>query len=414
MSQSSSRGLPQAASGSNPIRIVVESSATNSRQERVFDGPFVLVGRHQRADLRLDSPEISSRQLYLHMIGGRLFGVHLSNHNPTLWGTTAKVSGWVDAEKGIKVGSYRLRFPSLTKTDRADPVHAANPLTAGSWHGQPVTLELQRGRSAPLPAVINRMMTLVGNLPICKLRMNSSRVSRIHCALVRSDEGLSVVDLVSREGVRVNGSNVRSKLLWEGDCLDIGGRELVVRYAKGDETPSINESAANTEDGYSFSPTEIAVAANLGPPKLVDDEDAAESALGTIIEGFSSAQPQSAEQFRAMMAAMMQAFGMMFVEHRRFVQEEMSRLDELTRFIAERQAPPADPRTGAPTNGRKPPEEPVPDLSVPLPPLGDSPAADHVHAWLQQRIEEMGEKRASFWKRMAGMLRTKPPETPRG
>jgi len=62
---------PRAADGAKSIRIIVESSDPESRQDHVFNESHVLVGRHERADLRLDLPEISKRHLYLQLIGGQ-------------------------------------------------------------------------------------------------------------------------------------------------------------------------------------------------------------------------------------------------------------------------------------------------------------------------------------------------------
>src|SRR5207248_2751225 len=91
---------------------------------------------------------------------------------------------------------------------------------------------------------------LVGNSALCKVRMNSSRVSAIHCSLVRTGGGLLMVDLNSREGVMVNGSAVRAALLAPGDAVDIGGRRLQMRY----DRPA---PARHTEDAVQFDPTEL-------------------------------------------------------------------------------------------------------------------------------------------------------------
>ncbi len=407
--------LPQQMNRSDGIRIIVESAESRSRKEHLFNESFVLVGRHQRADLRLNSPEIGNRQLYLQVIGDRLFGVHLSTRMPTLWGRSAQPYGWINAGTILRVGQIKLGFPDLVDTAKTDPKANLNPMAGGSWPGHPVTLELQRGRSRNQSASIDRVLTLVGNSPVCKVRLNSSRVSSIHCCLVRTVEGLWIVDLVSREGVRVNGTSVRARLLAEADNLEIGGRELVVHYEKRESAKSTESRSQSTDDGISFSPTEIAVAGNLGLSASADAaETAAINSLGPLIDGFSTLQPQTVEQFRAMMATLMQAFGFMFMEHRKFVQDEMARLDELTRIIAERGAGPAAQPTPNTAPANAPADPPVPDLSVPLPPLCNAPAADQVHAWLQQRIEELGEKRSTFWERVAGLLRTKLPETPSG
>src|SRR5579864_2084017 len=228
MNSAPSPELLRAAGGRRPIRVILDSTLSGTRKQFEFSQPFVLIGRSEQADLRLEHPDVSGRQLYIQLVHGRLFGVHLSNRVPTLWGNEARASGWLDGRKAINIGPYSLRFPAASHLRRRNST-PTYPLAVGSYRGPAIKLQLENRSSAP-EVTLDRMITLVGNAPVCKLRLNRSRVSKVHCSLVRTRGGLLVVDLGSREGVRVNGVATRAAILSRGDVLDIGGRCLRVSF----------------------------------------------------------------------------------------------------------------------------------------------------------------------------------------
>src|SRR5260370_445503 len=69
--------------------------------------------------------------------------------------------------------------------------------------------EMRMGSDPPVRWRVNRPLTLVGRADACKLRLRDLRVSGFHCSLTAGPLGVWVVDLLSREGVRLNGQRVR-------------------------------------------------------------------------------------------------------------------------------------------------------------------------------------------------------------
>ena len=67
----------------------------------------------------------------------------------------------------------------------------------------------------------------MGKADDCQIQLNMSRVSRHHCRLELSDEGVTVADLASTNGVLVNGRQVKRRLLRDGDRLQLGSALLV-------------------------------------------------------------------------------------------------------------------------------------------------------------------------------------------
>jgi pSer/pThr/pTyr-binding forkhead associated (FHA) protein len=82
--------------------------------------------------------------------------------------------------------------------------------------------------------VIDRPLVLVGRHSECDVQIRSSKVSRKHCCLAEMiDEGagmpcLSVRDLDSTNGTRINGAVVAEGRLKEGDELTVGAYRFLV------------------------------------------------------------------------------------------------------------------------------------------------------------------------------------------
>ncbi len=62
---------------------------------------------------------------------------------------------------------------------------------------------------------------LIGRNPRCDARLESIRVSRLHCCLAAGDGGVLVRDLLSTNGTRINGQPVERGQLRPGDELSI-------------------------------------------------------------------------------------------------------------------------------------------------------------------------------------------------
>ena len=60
--------------------------------------------------------------------------------------------------------------------------------------------------------------------------LDDSKVSRTHCMLFVDEQGASVVDLLSTNGVLVNGQKVSEADLREGDIVHVGKSRCVVRF----------------------------------------------------------------------------------------------------------------------------------------------------------------------------------------
>src|SRR5438876_11129485 len=73
--------------------------------------------------------------------------------------------------------------------------------------------------------------TIAGRRRGCKLRIPSETVSRHHCRLIFRDDYLTVEDLASVNGTRVNGQLIgKPTIVHPGDRLTIGSVTFLVQY----------------------------------------------------------------------------------------------------------------------------------------------------------------------------------------
>jgi pSer/pThr/pTyr-binding forkhead associated (FHA) protein len=68
---------------------------------------------------------------------------------------------------------------------------------------------------------LDRALLLVGRHPRCDARLDSFRVSRLHCCLSLHRDEIVVRDLVSTNGTRINGQRAETGRLRAGDELSI-------------------------------------------------------------------------------------------------------------------------------------------------------------------------------------------------
>ena len=93
------------------------------------------------------------------------------------------------------------------------------------------------GADLPLPAGV----ALVGRAPECDLRIESRRVSRHHCVLAWTGDGLLIRDLGSTNGVLVNGKRVDNGRASVGDELAIADLRFTLAVAGRGVTDSLIE-----------------------------------------------------------------------------------------------------------------------------------------------------------------------------
>ncbi len=201
-----------------------------------FECPFALIGRDSRSDLVLDDTQISRRHAFFQAVAGRMLVVDLHSRTKVFWDReeTPRSQGWLDRDQSVRVGPYVIRC--------ADQHTGGEPI--GSWNQGSATGREQSvddmpkaGLESPIRMgggsslwTMDKQFVLVGGSDDCHLVLSDDSVSRLHAALVLTQSGVWVVDLLGREGVQVNGTQVRWAWLDHGDSLRFGRLAFIVRY----------------------------------------------------------------------------------------------------------------------------------------------------------------------------------------
>jgi pSer/pThr/pTyr-binding forkhead associated (FHA) protein len=87
------------------------------------------------------------------------------------------------------------------------------------------------------PIEIVKDLVVIGRKEDCDLRLEHKSVSKMHCVIVKADGLLSLRDLGSTNGTRVNGTRVRRAMLLPNDQITIAHFKFRV-YLGPDEKPA--------------------------------------------------------------------------------------------------------------------------------------------------------------------------------
>jgi len=235
------------------IAVVADGDAAPVHHE--FKYPYAVVGRGEGSDIILPDSKVSFRHAYFQVIEGRVFCVDLASRNGVAWPDGPRKYGWVLPDGPIKIGPYRLQVIAEQAVAPAAPdsLKDLNPL------------ERYRGEVGPMPRVdlefhyetanqptwsVNRLLTLLGRSPLCKLRFDTSTVSGVHCALLLTRHGLWAIDLLGRGGTKVDGQNVRAVPLESGNEISVATFKIGVFYDEPADLASaerLTDNAAESE-----------------------------------------------------------------------------------------------------------------------------------------------------------------------
>ena len=222
--------------------------------------------------------------------------------------------GWVDWGEPLRIGATVLRVlrPRPAEDAGALPSEVDRAITRPAAKA---TIEVIEGIDRPVRWEMKRLLALVGGAAPCKVRLRDPRVSRFHCALVRGPLGVWAVNLLSRDGTRVNGSGVPWSRLTGGDRLQVGPYTLRVRY----ERPADNRIAERT-------PAPVALSVFQTAPPTSTRAGADHSLLLPVINEINRMQQQMLEQFHQTTLMMAEMFSSLHREQMGLVREELGQL----------------------------------------------------------------------------------------
>jgi pSer/pThr/pTyr-binding forkhead associated (FHA) protein len=99
--------------------------------------------------------------------------------------------------------------------------------------------------------LLDRAMVVVGRHPSCDTRLDSLRVSRQHCCMSQEKGEVTVRDLGSTNGIRINGQRVERGRLRHGDELSIAHIRFRLENGQGHEQTIVEPAGVVALAGHS-------------------------------------------------------------------------------------------------------------------------------------------------------------------
>jgi pSer/pThr/pTyr-binding forkhead associated (FHA) protein len=394
----------EACGGRPPLRLEIEHCGQGTVEYQTLALPFALIGRDDRADIHLDDKSVSRRHAYLQLVAGRWWWVDLDSRTGThRENEPSGRSGRLDRQ-GLRIGPYIIRLAEVGSADEEDSAALANPLSQEADNPSllpRLALDFDHGMGHSTWTV-NRPLMVVGRAPFCKIRINGAKASRTHCILLNTPVGLWAVDLLSREGTRINGTAVRWARLGPEDVLQIDAFAIRARAFDERDCGPIALPFKPRRNDVSVVQTVAFSAPAL--PRNVN-----ESMLSPLVAQFSLMQQQMFEQFQHTLLTMAQMFGKLHQEQVGLIRQELEQIQDLTRQLhtlqsegMQQESPerPALPETPpAPSS-----PAPLAISNVPADPVAPSRYDGDVHIWLSQRLATLQQERQTRWQRVLSLV----------
>lgn len=150
-------------------------------------------------------------------------------------------------------------------------------------------LKVLAGAKTGTEIPLKKSKFVIGRASDCTLRAGSEAISRHHCVFLRTDSGISIRDLGSRNGTYVNDERIEKEtVLADGDTLRVGPLEFVcvatadTPVAKQPDTKSADAAAHRSKKPKVKSVAEAVTrtASNGGEGSDVSEDDVSSWLLG--------------------------------------------------------------------------------------------------------------------------------------
>jgi len=205
----------------------------------------VTIGRKD-ADFKLTDPTVSGHHAQLECAGGRLFLTDLSSTNGTKINGERVESSPVGNLDEIQVGETKLLLSAIedrygeyqpetneedTGESRLQPSEPTvitatlqNPELPPSIH---IVLEAIDGPDRGQKLRVARRSTVIGRGPHADFILSDSAASTRHCQLeVHNKDKMTLKDLASSKGTRLNDSFISVVKIRNGDLIQIGATQI--------------------------------------------------------------------------------------------------------------------------------------------------------------------------------------------
>lgn len=186
--------------------------------------PYAVVGSDVGAHVRVPAGQGESpRRFYLHALDAGLAVVELKSlrERPTSRPATARMLGRDDP---VRIGEYSV----FARWRTSEGALIASPHETLRLPNKPLSdlwLYFLNGRSrrhSNSARPLRESLTLVGRSKRCHVKLSHEQVADYQFSVVRTQCGLSVVDLSPQQQLELNGRRIGSEVVTPGDVLSIG------------------------------------------------------------------------------------------------------------------------------------------------------------------------------------------------
>jgi pSer/pThr/pTyr-binding forkhead associated (FHA) protein len=341
----------EACGATGPLEVGISSARHPEPIYYVLHQPFAVIGRDPRTDLMLHDEQVSKRHALLLILDGRAFCMDLGSRSGIQWDGRPRLAGWVDPQQCLSIGPFQLCVAGGCVREPWENVENNNPLSSQDNEGPglpDVKLTFGNGECDVDVWPMRSRIALVGRSPQCKVGLDGASVSRFHCALIRTPQGLWVADLLGRGGIAVNGQHTRYTMLHEGDRLQVGRfvvqivsatihpeskavQEPAAGLAEGMHPPGVEEKPKDRADPSAD--TETYPLPDVGLEQSVNGPAIPASAYLLLLNQFAAMQQQIFDEFQQAMLGMAQMFGTLHRDQVEAIQAELDELRHMTREL---------------------------------------------------------------------------------
>ncbi|QDU24162.1 FHA domain-containing protein [Urbifossiella limnaea] len=370
-----------------PLHLRLTHRSSGATRAVALDQPYALLGRGQAVHVKLNDPSVSQYHAYLQVIDGRPYLVDLGSRTGVVWEDGSRGRGWLTPGHKVRVGAFDLVADGAVAA--SDPLAPPRPEPGEPEDGEPgagatAVLEVfpaAGGAAGTFP--LDQLLTFVGRHPSCQLRFAEDSVGYFHCALVNTRDGVWLVDVFSQKGTRLNGRAARLSRAREGDLIEIGRVNLVVRPAGGRGPLTLWGSAAR--------------------PPAAEQPAALSRQMAESVTGALTPVREMMEQFQQCFVTMAGMFATQQQEHASLVCEQMRLIQDLARELRELRGEikggRAEESTSTPPTVARPAPRPAAAPGAPLPSVKAEGAAAQAladaHSWFLQQMTKLNQSAPS-------------------
>lgn len=394
---------PLWASGRFALRVIGVDGPRWPRIE--IRRPYALIGRAPGADVRIDDPVLSSRQVYLHLDRRGLFAADLASRNGSRIGPDGLASSWLKPGDRIEVAGRQVELIDL-KIDDPDPAGVppgVDPLS-DSGSRPLVLMTLYPSRKPEAPLALNSELVFVGRSAACGVSVEEPQSARVQCVIVRTETAAYAVNLLGRD-TTLNDRPLRyAEPLQSGDVLAIGDSRFECRILPSGSSPTASVPARRSKALQK--PSMTVDGADLPipepPAELFQGADG-NQALAWMMGVLQASQGEMMRRQDAFQREVVQALRNIQDDNREALDLHMESVQKLNEGLSALRDEVR--RRFGPTAAPPRPEPPkVPPLRLKPSDPAAEPGRDAATAWLINRVNAIEQETQSSWKDLLARL----------